>query len=532
MINPTDISYNLDAAMRYGEMPEEALVKKREETDDLYDGEDAYENYARGIVKDWSPDAVAFESDETRRSYAGKGLINSRYYGGRGTENSPAHPEMFLGETDTDPRGTNVDPDMRLLREQSRARMRFIRFGADADNSVPESEVSNQDAFYRARILTQKMMQPRLKIFGTSKDGRREGIRREYQHKSAVNKVEEDMYRFRPGEKTFADQIADAALNPQRKTAIISNKVIRNSKLYHNNTTDHEFAVEKYGQDGRRRKLVTEMKSRVMKNNETAFAAEDTTQAYKSIGLLMGAIVQQKHKAAQDTIRGSNAEGHDLAAEVGRKSAALERDLLIVVREVERDGRDTGDHDTAESFKSAKQQRAKHLNRVQTATHAKPANTYLAAEMMYKSVKPGADRESIRHKGERDGKAADLREEMTVFGKASGEKIKSGKKESIMEVNGESKNAASYKSVADRVAKNGGVRQYNGEKIGSESRLTEKGKTQTVQHRVTTLRDVDPDTEKAFYDNYSKDRRVATMNTDKFGVFRYADRDSSINELI
>ena len=75
-VNPTEIAYNIDIGGRSGEMPSEMLVAKFEETAYLNDGEDLYENYARGTLKDQSPDPITLEQNEKRRNYNSKGFLN------------------------------------------------------------------------------------------------------------------------------------------------------------------------------------------------------------------------------------------------------------------------------------------------------------------------------------------------------------------------------------------------------------------------------------------------------------------------
>lgn len=519
-INPTEISYNIDIGQPFGEMPNEALVKKFESTADMDDGEDAYNNYFRSVAKDWSPDVATMESDLPRRNTSNMGTLNLRYYGGRGEYNNPQHSEMFLELTENEPRGIATDPDMRKLREQEQKRMRFKRMGADTDNSVAEGRPSEFEMWKKARQQVQKAIQPRAMIFSTSKDGRREGLRRDYYpHKSNVNKVEEDLNNFRPEGSTFMDFITDWALNPQRKTTLLSNKMIVNTRLYHEFTTDHEFAVAKYGEDSRRRRLTVGDKSRVDSGaSDQVRGVEDPSKVFKHTGLLMGALVGQKHKAIKDGVVGTTEEGYGLGQQA-RKTQALQKDLIVAVDKIAHDG-EFATSDGVQSRKTVGPRRAEHLAVAQATQHQKPAHLLLNAELMYKSVQPGADVTAIKHEIVTDDNAAKY-EDTTLFGKSARTTVATGKRDSIMKVRGKSMKTQVYKT-SGRKAKNPGVGMYNGEDLMAQSDPTQNRKTGNARYRVTSKDDIDPDTARQFMDNTSKERRLGAMGQ-KSRARRYAD---------
>lgn len=548
MIEPTQIQYNLDRAMRYGEMPDAALIAKFEETDDLEDGEDQYYDYAREVAKDFSPDAIGLESDEPRRNYNAKGFLNLRYDGGRGEFNNPRHPEMFLELTENEPRHGMVDPDFKRLREQERFRAeRYVRFSADADNSVHEGRWSEPGAFYRSRYAVQKALQPRLRIFSTSKDGRREGLRRDtYPHRSYVNKVEEDMERIGKGNTSatsgsFAEYITDYALNPQRRTMIISNEIIRNSRLYQQFTTDHEFAVAKYGQDSRKRTLKGQTRSYLETADNTdnrgklidgeTDTNEGKTRAYKAAGIIMGAMVDQRDKVKHDTDGG---ETHDSQA---RKHEILKTNLNGVLWEAKTSHEKENFANQGNSQNNGKT--APHMDRVHLAraqdldSHAKPAHQYINAEIMYKSVNGEIDTEIVRRKIIRDGHSIERGEEITrarkringtANGAANSARIDAGRNQSA------TNNASSviYKKGKNGSANKGTQFSRMGtEEFRKESDNAAIYKYNTRNYRTPQPKDVDVDSS-GFYDNHSKERHLGSMNTDKTSVRRNAIRDSGI----
>lgn len=137
--------------------------------------ENPYENYARSEIIDWSPDAPLFESDHARRDPAySKSVVNLRYNGNRGnTADLPRHPELFIGFTGNDPRGTTNDPRMDQFRGfiTSKAANLQVRMGNNDDNHIVERPWTNQSISYDKKYMQQQTSK-NLKIFSSQKEGR------------------------------------------------------------------------------------------------------------------------------------------------------------------------------------------------------------------------------------------------------------------------------------------------------------------------------------------------------------------------
>lgn len=137
--------------------------------------ESPYENYARSEIIDWSPDAPLFESDHARRDPAySKSVINLRYNGNRGnTSDIPRHPELFIGFTGNDPRGSTNDPRMDQFRGfmNANAANLQVRMGNNDDNHIVERPWTNQSISYDKKYM-QQISANNLKIFSTQKEGR------------------------------------------------------------------------------------------------------------------------------------------------------------------------------------------------------------------------------------------------------------------------------------------------------------------------------------------------------------------------
>ena len=91
----------------------------QEEIDDINsDPRQLYIQYARREIEDFSSIPPFMESDKQQRNpNQARERLNIRYNSTRGnSKNLPIHPEMFVGFTDADPRGTNDQPNMALMR--------------------------------------------------------------------------------------------------------------------------------------------------------------------------------------------------------------------------------------------------------------------------------------------------------------------------------------------------------------------------------------------------------------------------------
>lgn len=119
-----------EQGMPYGGMPYDSILYKLEETDigeqlQLYEDEKLYKQYVRSEIIDWRPDQTFLESDHPRRDTAlSKSIINLRYAGGRGSEDDiyPRHPELFIGFSGNDPRGTSGQPRLDQIKTQTSSR--------------------------------------------------------------------------------------------------------------------------------------------------------------------------------------------------------------------------------------------------------------------------------------------------------------------------------------------------------------------------------------------------------------------------
>lgn len=510
-IDPTEISYDINIGGRYGQMDtnSQPLMAKFEQTDD-YNPEDDYEQYARTTLVDRRPDAPTFAHEEPRRSLASKGFLNLIHTGNRGGS-EPSHSEVFLEDTWGDPRGVATDPDFKKLREQHEARMKFVRWHSDADNSIASGRPDNAEMMRKQQEVF-KQIRPRMRIFSTSKDGRREGIRRTFTHESDVRKVDRTV-------QAYGDLIKDYALNPQRKTTILSNTIIARTKMYQQNTTDHEFAVAKYGQDTRRRKLTNDMQTMKYSEQDGEFATEDKTATYKAMGLVMSRIVKNKHEAKQDAELGKSDDTQT------RKTEQVTRDLRVVLNAIKQDA-EMGKSDNTMLVKTAAPQERAHGARVLDHDASVPAHHLLNAHVIYKTVAEGKDLRKAKDLLVTDDRKAEMRGEDSVTRKAGVLHTATGKREAKVEVDGQSLSTHNYKS-AKRVIESKKTMQ-NPEVFGSQSCKTQDRKTLTVNYKTTDKEVAKQDIR--FDDNKHMERHGGVMGS-KY-TMRDVDRDSGLADRV
>jgi hypothetical protein len=507
-VEPTDVTYDIKIGLRYGEMPDDALISKFEMTDD-YNPENDYHYYAKKQLTDRRPDTATFEHEKPRQSIGNKGYLNLIHSGNRGGS-EPRHSEIFLEDTWGDPRGIATDPNYMELRKQFDERMPYVRWSADADNSVPQGVWNEWESMRKQQMLFRQVA-PRLAIFTTSKDGRRLGVSRVFQHESNLGKVDKAI-------QTYGDLIKEYAENPQRSTTILSNTIIARTRMYHQFTTDHEFQVAKYGQDNRKRKLTNDMQPLKYSDLDAYLPDCDKTVGYKAMGILMSQIVKNKHQTAQDIDYGK------ASASQVRKSEALSRDLAMILKSINQDA-DFSSSDQTRTGKTACQKQLPHGANVTTPDNYKPAHHLLNAELIYKAVKGDGDYREIQKNIVTDDRRVDVGETQTKNGKTAQKKSTHQKKGMAhVEVDGQSLVAHNYKSAKAKQECKPGSQSQDGDFQTSDP--TQNRKTPTSEYTTPSVDDVDQNMD--FSDNTCKERHLAPLG-DKY-MFRQIHRDISINQ--
>jgi hypothetical protein len=399
----------------YGEMPLEMLIAKSESTY-MPDSTYMYEDHARETLTDWTPDKNKFEHEEPRGGVTARsGALNLRLNGHRGTAETAYRPEYFdgfHGEEDRDPRGINPDPDMRKMKQQAAARSRFYRFSADDCHQITGG-VRAEAREIKDQQTLMKIVRERLKVFTRALDGRREGLRRFFSHKSAADK--------QVVVQSYGDYIKDYALNPQRRAVIITGQILRDSRAFRQETSDAEFAVAKYSQLCRRGGKESGRAPR-SRESDVTYGSSDGTKHYTAAAMLMSSIVKRRAQAVKSFGDGEKAES---AQTVARTTAPFVRDLTEILRAVGHDAT-AGESDETRGGKMAPLVRAEHLANVTTRDGLTSAHTNLAADMIFKQIFHTGDGRKNADKSITDSTHVGVRETLTAGGKQARRRILTG----------------------------------------------------------------------------------------------------------
>jgi hypothetical protein len=506
-----------ELAMPYGGMPDFHVTSKYEETyedcEDVYD-EDPYNDYARETLVDKAPEKNKFEHERSRTSQqvAAGGRLNMQYYGNRSGSDDPQHPEMFLGDTSRDPRGINVDPDMKQLRAQEQARMRFVRLDPDACEQTTGGGRS-ETQLMRDRQTAFKLSKGRMLLEGRQIDGRRNGKYGTYKNNSNIRK--------QVVSKSYGDMLPDRTTTFQRKANVICDSVIKDSQLWRDETTDSDFAVANYGQVRKRRTTTKHDPMANANSTDTKFQENGSNKQFKTCAILMSNVIKCK-KQMVELVKTSDADYSTSASHSNTKSAPFFKDITHVIRAMKHDS-DFKNSDQTTVGKTKSQTRdTSSINIVQN--HLAPAHYYMCAEVMYKSVKPGSnakDRKKIV------GDALVVDGAHNTQSKGAKMRMLTGSKLSTDHDadRTESTRTVNYKQAALQMSNR--MKVTSGEEYAKESDNSQTRKSQNQDMEAPTS--VNQTFMGEFFDNHKQDRHIGVMG-DKYTT-RHIDRDTKMEYL-
>lgn len=515
---PGRVEFDLDQAMPYGDMPMSMLAAKFEETD-LGPDEDVYDFFARGVLTDRRPDTNNQMEHERPRGgvNASSGRLQLQYYGHRGNADDPAHPEVFLGfagEDEVDPRGTADGPDIKKLREQEQARMRFQRFTPDGGEQVTGGGRSESQTMADQQKLF-KWTKDRLKVFSRQLDGRREGMRRPFTPHSSAGKNQVVV-------QSYGDKIASDALTPQRQHVALGTKLIRDLAWFRADNTDSDFAVAKYTQLGRKRQTKNSQDRLRVIASDTDYSESDMTKCYRAVALMMADLSRAKRnrEAVQDTDYGKSDNTQ------ARKTAEMSRDLGLILRAMV-EQHEWGTSQNTVSGKTATPKRNAHLANVISLNHLIPAHHLLNAEIIYQTAKRKGDLRKLHTNIITDASVPTIQDTKTMQMKSGRRDFKFGaKNDSHIEVEDQTRKTANYKHV--RVV-NGDkkTRLQSNHDITAESDNSQVRRPNQGNWRVTQADDYQNDMELG--DNAKKERLGGHLGS-KY-TMRQISRDSDTSDF-
>lgn len=301
---------------QYGLMPYSSLARKFESTNINEDPNQLYD-YHRNTITDYRPDNPSLESDRIRYDNHSTERMAHRHTGSR-SGLDPYMPDLFLGLTERDPRGTALGPDMKLARNHTLARGKFANFRDDSDHSIMESVVPDYEIINKIRASYQDV-RDRLKIFSTAKgnypaarnfkgaaDSRRSkavnpedclyndlceqemyGMKQPvYDPKSLLSPLDQDGYN---SELMYIDPHHDPE-DHEDATIFMSNHKPIGSRV----TSDHEFKVANYGLNRLRQNLDNPEHKRFSTTDILAPVMFQDQRVSKGLALLMQNIVNER----------------------------------------------------------------------------------------------------------------------------------------------------------------------------------------------------------------------------------------------
>lgn len=367
----TPIEHNIDKAMPYGDMPSSLLMSKFEETN-LGSAEYDYDNYARSCIVDWREDSNKFEHEEPRGGISrSSGRLNLQYYGNRGNVDAMEvyRPEIFDGFGGPEDREHRVstEPDMKDLRRQEDARMKFVRWDTCDDKSITGGGRSEGKTMEDQQTLF-KTARDKLKVFSRTLYGRENYTMPRYSKKSLADK--------QTLTKCYVEN--SDLLTPQKRANIISEKIIRDTYEHRDETADTTFGsvYTQYRASGRTKTKPGACRDTVYNELPDQLGARQ----YKAAAILMERLVHMR------TVKYSqhSTEYNDSDMAITSKSSPMRRDLSAVL------GLTTHDANVGVSM-DATYSKTPHLTPVTSLLNKQstdiPAGPYLDAIMWYKSQK-------------------------------------------------------------------------------------------------------------------------------------------------
>lgn len=224
-------------------IPLSMFIGKYEETDFPISDVDGYQ---RELLSSVGPENPTFESEKGRNAKGFDQHLQLRYEGHRGSA-TPWTEGQFTGIMGSskdptaegyDARAANVDPDMKQLVKQERARMRFIRFTAENDQKITGGGRAEARAI-KDRVDMDHAMASRMKIFDRQLTSMNPGRILAPSHAAAVALATD--------ERRFDDL-------DQQTTLVGVGGHRPGDILYREAVSDQDFAIAYYGDMSRRRR--------------------------------------------------------------------------------------------------------------------------------------------------------------------------------------------------------------------------------------------------------------------------------------
>jgi hypothetical protein len=362
-------------------------------------------------------------------------------------------------------------------------------------------------------------MRNQLVIFDRQLDGRREGMHRVWEKSSAVPKALIT--------QSYGDLIRDQALAPQHRARVICGKILRDTNWYRRSTAETDWAnVATYGGARRQRRERGTRSLIEGTDGESQYAESDNTIAFKAAGILLANICAGRERSKRVAMNGGTdvdfAQARDISV---RKTAPFVRDLSLILSAIKMD-QPFADADITQTGRTPGLHQQDSAVCKWSADHTAPAHHWMAAELIYKGVKPGADTRKIA------GQVLTMSQfstaDATVAGKSARYRMQVGAKLCQASDGDLAASRATYNYKTGKTT-NGDrrLRLVDRNAVSGESDATLIGKTQKAQHRAASKEDVKLDGH--FLNNDHQDRHIGVLGT-KYLAREVKDDDGNLVE--
>jgi hypothetical protein len=220
-----------------GNIDYKTLYRKYETTseDMCVDHVEILDDYMRDSLRYTGPDRPFLAEDNIRHDHQSQTRINLRQFGDK-SKSTPYAPDLFLGFTERDNRGTAVEPDFKQFRTHALARNNDYKysFKDDSDHTVSETMITDHEIINNRKVGFNKIKN-NLKIFNTSVGAWSHGYN---QIKTKTSDVAKTRY-----DGIVPDLQNVNIRNKTDATTYLSNHI----PIGWNTRTDHKFKVAEYG---------------------------------------------------------------------------------------------------------------------------------------------------------------------------------------------------------------------------------------------------------------------------------------------
>lgn len=270
-----------------GGIPPEYVQERYEQTC-LFSSEDLLEEYNRDILKNNRPEAPSFEQDMPRSSEsqktASRNLLNNIYLNRR-AELEPSHPDLYIANTERDPRGFNTAPNMFDYRKGVDFRMKYKDLVSNATSDQSEDTgVVPQHAMNEKKRATWGEFKKRANWFGTSLSAEYHGAVREQTAQSKMKYIK------RTDNENDRVPIIDAPAQLFTPSQVFFESKGKAGKVVGaRNVPTHRFEVARYGRAPKSHRTTYDPQKHRLHTQQTMGFKDSEQNTMRNLAIIMSA---------------------------------------------------------------------------------------------------------------------------------------------------------------------------------------------------------------------------------------------------